>query len=76
MNLPGNVESKNAVQAIQGRYPVGLGHRRIVERGVDEILETVGLAFLRHDRLTDVHNLSRLLTKAVYTENLESLCMK
>ena len=41
--------STDAIASVQCRHPVGLRHRRIVERGIGEIVDRIGLTRLRHD---------------------------
>ena len=61
---------------VQRGHAVGFGHRRIVERGVDEIEERVGRAGLRHDRLADVDDLRGVLPKAMNAKNLQRFAME
>ncbi len=57
--------SEQAVHTVEGGDAVGLGHGRVVEGGLGEITQGIGLAALRHDGLADVHVLRRLLTEAM-----------
>src|SRR5690554_7181134 len=62
--------SEDPVQAIQCSYPISFRHSRVVEGGVDEVVQGIGFTFLVHDGLADVHNLGRLVTKAVNPQDL------
>ena len=67
---------KDPVQTVQRRDTVGFRHGRIVERGIDEVVQGVGLSFLIHDRLADVDDFRRLVTETVDTQNLTGFPVK
>ena len=64
---------ENSIQAIQCGNPVGFRHGRVIERGIDEVVQRVGLSFLIHDRLADVNDFCGLVTETVDTQNLAGL---
>src|SRR5690606_1692078 len=75
-NSPPPGKSEQPPQSIQRRYPVGFGHGRVVEGGVDEILDGIGLTLLVHDGLADMYDLRRLVTEAVNTQHLQRLAVE
>ena len=60
--------SLDAIQAVERGHLVALGQRRIVEHGVDEVLQ---LAAQRHHRLSDVQQLARAFADDVHAEQIE-----
>ncbi len=55
---------KQPVVTVQRRHAIRFGHRRVVERCIDEIQQRIGLPFLRHDRLANVDDLRRVRAEA------------
>lgn len=49
----------HAIVAAERRHPVGLGYRGIVEGGVDEVWQMIGLALLRDQGLADMLDVRR-----------------
>ncbi|CUS14460.1 unnamed protein product [Tuber aestivum] len=72
----GRSRSKKPVEAVVGRYPIGFCHGRVVERGVDEVLEGIELTRLVHDRLADVHDLRRLVAEAMHAEDFQGFTVE
>src|SRR5699024_4564262 len=68
--------SDDPIVAVQGRDSVRFGHGWVVEGSVDEVHQTVGIAFLRHDGLPDMDDFSGLITKAVNSEQLQGFSVK
>ena len=67
---------KEAIKSIQCRYPVGLGHGGVVEGGVDEVAQAVGLPLLGHDGLADVDDFRCLFPEAVDAEDRQGFAVK
>src|SRR5690606_11524348 len=63
--------SKKPIEPIKRRYPIGFSHGRVVEGGIDEVLQRIGFAWLVHDRLANMHDLRGLVAKAVHTQHLQ-----
>ena len=57
--------SSQAIQAIERRHAIGLGHGRVVEGGIGKVAHVVALPALGHDSLADVHDLGGPIPKAV-----------
>ena len=70
------VFSKQPVNPIERCHAIRLGHGRIIEGGVNKVFQGIGGCLLGHDRLTDVNDLARLITKAVNAENFQRVTIE
>ena len=64
------------VKPIERGNAVGFGHSGIVKRGVDEVHQGIGLAFLRHNRLPNVDDFRCLRPETVNAQNFKGLAVK
>src|SRR4029453_1956465 len=71
-----SVRLEEAVVAVEGSDAVGLGHRGIVKRRVDEIHERVIRRRLGHDGLADVDDLAGVGAETVNGEDGERFAVK
>ena len=68
--------SENSIQAVECRNPVGLGHGRVIEGRLDEVVQSVARSWLGHDRLADMDDLGCLLAEAVDPQDFERVHME
>ncbi len=68
--------AEQPVQAVERGDSVGLGHRRIIEGRVDEVVQRVALAGLRHDGLANVNDFRRARPETVDAQNLQRLAVE
>ena len=64
------------VKPVKSCGPVGLRHGRIIEGCGNEITQTIALAGLFHNRLTDMNDLRRAGAETVHTQQLQGIDVK
>ena len=70
MGNTGTTASEQPVISVEGCHTIRLGHRRVVECRIHEVLQRVGVPILRHDGLANMNDLGRIRTKTVNAKNL------